>query len=214
MATSYSIDVQVRTIIGKKVARLRREGILPATVYGKGVTPISIQLEARAFGNTFRHAGRTALVELKIPGEATLSAFIHAIQRHPVSRQITHVDFRVVNLREEITVEVPITFTGESLLVAREDAVLNQMLNSLQVRALPASLPQHIEVDIGVLNELGKSVHVRDLATSGDYTILNDADDVIVALSASRMASDEEEAAEGEAEGTSEPEESGEGDDE
>jgi len=104
MADKISLALENRTLIGKKVNRLRHEGILPATVYGKGVGPFAVQVNARVFSDTLRHAGRTTLVELQIPGQKPQSAFIHALQRHPVTRAIIHADFRVVDLRTEITV--------------------------------------------------------------------------------------------------------------
>src|SRR5262245_7686605 len=193
MATTHSLAVELRTVLGKKVKQLRRSGLLPATVYGKGISPISIQIDERTFTSTYRHVGRTALVELNIPNQPIQSAFIHAVQRHPVSRSIIHVDFRVVDLKVAITVEVPLTFTGESPLVERGDAVLNQVLNSVEVRALPAELPSHIEVDISGLDELDKTIRVRDLPTASTYTIVTDEDELVVSLGQAREEEVEEE---------------------
>ena len=201
MATNqHTLDVQLRTVLGKKVKRLRREGQLPATVYGKGISPISIQLDERTFNLMYRQVGRSALVELTIPNQPMQSAVIHAVQRHPLSRAIIHVDFRVVDLRVEITVEVPITFVGESPLVERGDAVLNAAAHSLAVRSLPANLPQHINVDISGLDEIGKSIHVRDLAPSDDYTIQTDPDELLASLGVARTAEEDEAVVEEEAE--------------
>src|SRR5688500_6018031 len=86
MADKITLALDQRTVTGKKVSRLRRTGILPATVYGKGVGPFTVQLDARTFTDLLRRAGRTTLVELEIPGQKPQSAFIHALQRHPVSR--------------------------------------------------------------------------------------------------------------------------------
>ena len=188
----YSFDVQLRTVLGKKVAVLRREGLLPATVYGKGITPVSIQMDARTFNNTYRHIGRTALVDLNIPNQPQQSAFVHAVQRHPVSRSIIHVDFRVVDLRVELSVDVPITLIGESPLVEREDAIINQVLTSLSVRALPANLPQHIEVDISGLDEMDKTIHVSDVPGSSTYTIVTDPEELLVSLAPARVQEEEE----------------------
>src|SRR5262249_286087 len=145
----------------------RREGLLPATVYGKGVGPFAVQLNARTFSDVLRHAGRTTLVELDIPGQLPQSAFIHALQRHPVTRAIIHADFRVGDLRTEITVAIPIHIVGESDLVERGDALLNQVLTTVDVRALPAELPHAIEVDVSGLDSLDKSIYVRDITLPG-----------------------------------------------
>jgi large subunit ribosomal protein L25 len=189
--TTYNLDADLRTVLGKKVKLLRRDGLLPATVYGKGISPLSIQLNDRTFNQTYRHVGRTALVELHIPGQPIQSAFVHAVQRHPVSRSIIHVDFRVVDLKTALTVEVPIITVGESPLVVRGDAIINHAISSLLVRALPAELPQHIEVDVSILDSIEKTIHVRDLAGSGTYTIITDGDELVVALSQSREAAED-----------------------
>src|SRR5215510_3283398 len=134
MADRINLELENRTLVGKKVNRLRREGILPATVYGKGVGPLTVQLNARGFSEAYRRAGKTTLVDLTIPGQKAQSAFIHSLQRHPVTRAILHADFLVVDLRTEITVEVPIHIIGDSELINRGDATLNQVLNTLDVR--------------------------------------------------------------------------------
>src|SRR5215470_10945812 len=161
MADKITLALEQRTLVGKKVSQLRRAGILPATVYGKDVGPFTVQLDAHTFSNVLRHAGRTTLLELEIPGQKPQSAFIHGLQRHPVTRAIIHADFRVVDLLTEITVEVPIHIIGESELIERGDALLNQVLNTLDVRALPADLPHAIDVDISGLDGFDKSIRVR-----------------------------------------------------
>jgi large subunit ribosomal protein L25 len=204
MADKYSLSFDNRTILGKKVSRLRREGILPATVYGKGVGPFSVQINARTFTDTYRHAGRTTLIELAIPGQSTLSAFVQAIQRHPVTRAILHVDLLVVDLLKEITVEVPIHLIGESPVVERGDALLNQVLNTLAVRALPAELPHALDVDISVLDSLDKAIYVRDISLPGKAVIEAGEDELVIGLTMARE--EEEEEVEVEAEGEAEPE--------
>lgn len=194
MADRLKLDLETRTVIGKKVNRLRREGIMPATVYGKGVGPFSVQLNARTFSDAYRRSGKTALVDLAIPGQPAQSAFIHSVQRHPVSRAILHADFLVVDLRIEIVVDIPIHIAGESPLVARGDAILNQPLSTLSVRALPTDLPSHIEVDISGLDSIDKTIHVSDLPALEKGAILTAGDELIVSLTPSRAA--EEEAAE------------------
>lgn len=195
MADKITLALENRTVTGKQVNRLRRAGILPVTVYGKGVGPFTAQVDARTFGGVYRHAGRTALVELQIPGQPMQSAFIHALQRHPVSRAIIHVDFRVVDLLIELTVAIPIHIVGESELVERGDATLNQVLNTLDVRALPADLPSNIEVDISGLDSFDKSIHVRDIPYSGNGAIVTPEDELVVSLTPARAAEEVEEPA-------------------
>lgn len=195
MAEEITLSLEPRTLTGKKVNRLRRAGILPATVYGKGVGPFVVQLNARGFNDMLRRTGRTALLKLEIPGQQMLSAFIHVLQRHPVTRDIIHVDFHAVDLNVEMTTSVAIHLVGESPLVARGDALLNHTLTSLEVRALPAQLPSAIEVDISGLDSFEKTIHVRDIAASGSYTIETSGDELVVNLSQARDAAEDAEGA-------------------
>jgi large subunit ribosomal protein L25 len=205
MADRQVLELERREVVGKKVARLRRSGVLPATVYGKGVGPFSVQVNARTFSDLYRKVGRTALVDLKIPGQKTHAAFIHAVQRHPVTRDIIHADFRVVDLRTEITVDVPVHLVGESELVRRGDAIFNQALTTIALRALPTDLPPHIEVDVSGLDSFDKSIHVRDLTPPEKTTFATDEDELVVSLTPAR-ATEEEEAAAAEEATAAEPE--------
>lgn len=193
------MDLQIREIIGKKVKSLRNQGILPATVYGKGVGPFSVQIDDRTFQTIYRQVGRTSLVKLNIPGQPEQSAFIQDVQRHPVTRNILHADLHVVDLKAEMNVEVPVMITGESLLVERGDAVVNAGLSVIEVRGLPANLPHHIEVDISGLDSLDKAIYVSDLASGEDCVFVTPAEEMVVSLTQTRVeeAEEEEEEVEG-----------------
>jgi large subunit ribosomal protein L25 len=192
MADRIQLELEDRTLTGKKVNRLRREGLLPATVYGKGVGPFTVQLTARTFNEAYRRAGRTGLIDLAIPGQSSVSAFVHALQRHPVTRVIQHVDFLAVDLRVEVTVEVPVHIVGEPEIVRRGDAILNQGLTALAVHALPADIPSFIEVDINGLDSLDKSIHVADITLPTNGTIVTPADELVVSLTPARVVEEEE----------------------
>jgi large subunit ribosomal protein L25 len=189
-ATQTILEAQTRTVTGKKVKHLRQEGLIPATVYGKGFNPQSIQVNDRAFNVLYRRTGKTALIDLMIDG-VLASVFVQAVQRHPLSRNIIHIDFKVVNLRVAVQVEVPVTTVGESPLVARGDALINYALSMVMIEALPAELPQHVEVDISGLTSIEKSIHVRDIATGSNYRILTDPDAVLISLAQLRQIEEE-----------------------
>ncbi len=203
MSEKYTLSLEPRAVLGKKVKRLRRSGILPATVYGKGVEPIAVQVDARSFNAVYRQAGRTSLVELHIAGRQPLAAFIHALQRHPVTRDIIHADFRAVDLSQEVEVAVPLHIEGESPLVASGEAVLNQVLNVVEIRALPSNIPAHLTVDISGLDAFDKNIHVRDLALPPGVALATPGDELVVGLAHARAAEEEEAAA---AETPAEPE--------
>ena len=178
---SIEIKLQKRSVIGKKVNNLRKAGILPATVYGKHLAPINVQTELRGFMPLMKAAGRTNLVTLHIEGEATIAAFVHTYQRHPVSRTIIHVDFHAVDLNETVEVDVPVHMIGASIMVTRGDALLNNV-TSLRVKALPTSLPSSLTVDISVLDSLEKAIHVSDIVLPAGATIIGNGGDLVVGL--------------------------------
>lgn len=203
MAERPTLTLERRTVLGKKVKTLRRSGLVPATVYGKGVEPIAVQLGARTFADMLRKAGKTTLLDLSIPGERPLSAFIHALQRHPVSREILHVDLRVVDLRTEIVVAVPVHLEGDSPLVARGDALLNIVHTTLNVRALPTDVPSSLHVDVSGLDSFEKTLHVSDITLPSGVAVELPGDELLVSLTAARTEVEETPAAE---EGAAEPE--------
>jgi large subunit ribosomal protein L25 len=190
-STSQILTAESRTVTGKKVKHLRTQGLIPATVYGKGFDPQSVQVNARAFNLLYRKTGKTALIDLQI-GDVPAAVFVQAVQRHPLSRDIIHVDFKVVNLKVAVQVEVPVITVGESPVVVRGDAMVNHALGTVMVSALPAELPQHIEVDISGLTSFDKSIHVSDIAANVSYKILNDPDTVLISLTQLRAASEDE----------------------
>jgi large subunit ribosomal protein L25 len=205
MADRIKLDFESRSVTGKKVGQLRRQGLLPATVYGKGVGPFNVQINARTFSDLYKQAGKTSLLDITIPGQKAQSAFIHSVQRHPVTRAILHADFLAVDLLVEVTVDVPVHVVGESPLVARGDAILNQPLNALSVRALPTDLPSNIEVDISSLDSMDKTIHVRDIPALASGTITTPEDELVISLTPARVVEAEEVAAEEEVE-AAEPE--------
>jgi large subunit ribosomal protein L25 len=199
MSTRLSLDAQPRTVIGKHVKYLRQQGLLPAVVYGKETAPISIQIDDRTFNLTYRKAGHTSLVDLNIPGQGELAAFVQDVQRHPVTRAIMHADFRVVDLKVVIGAEVPIYLTGTSELLENGQAVMNQTLAQLEVRALPANIPSYVEVDISGLESFDVSLTVNDIPVTGDFEVVTDPETVVASLTPVRVRAAEEEETEEEA---------------
>jgi large subunit ribosomal protein L25 len=206
MSDALMLDAQPRTVVGKHVKYLRQQGLLPAVVYGKETAPISVQIDDRTFNLTYRKAGHTSLVNLQIPGQGELAAFVQDVQRHPVTRTIMHADFRVVDLKVAINAEVPIYLTGTSPLTESGQAVLNQTLAQLEVHALPANIPSYIEVDVTPLDSFERSLTVSEIPTPGDFEVLTDGEEVVVSLTPVRTRVEQEEAEEAEAAAEDDPE--------
>jgi large subunit ribosomal protein L25 len=189
--------VEVREVLGKRVARLRREGILPANIYGHGLESVSVQVNGEEFEHLMRTSTANEVIDVKVAGErAARPVVMHRVQRNPLTSGALHVDFYQVSLREKMRAAVPLMVTGQSEAVETYNGVLVHALDELSIEALPLDIPTHIEVDISVLAELESSVHVRDLVVPGNVTVLNEPDAVVVKVEAPRIALElEEEAA-------------------
>jgi large subunit ribosomal protein L25 len=177
VSTRPVVAAEPREVHGKHLNALRRQGIVPAVVYGHGRKSQSIQLEARAFDDLRRTATRNSLVDLKIGSGRALPVLLQGIQEHPVKRHPIHVDFFVVKMTEELQVDVPITFVGESQAVDKLGGTLLHLREHITVRALPADLPHAIELDISSLDGFEAVLHVRDLVVPTGVTVLVDPDE-------------------------------------
>jgi len=142
--------------------RLRGEGRIPAVIYGHGIDPISIAVDARELRQALStDAGLNALLSLDVDGTSHL-AMARVLQRHPVRQTVIHIDFQIVRRDEVMSVEVQVSLVGEAVLVSRENGVVDQQLHSLTVKATPDRIPHGIEVDISAL-EVGSSIRVADI---------------------------------------------------
>lgn len=197
------LAAQRREIRGKHVARLRREGVLPAVVYGHGHESEAIQLDAREFETLRRHAGRNALLDLKVGSSRATPVIVHGLQTHPVNRSTLHVDFFVVRMTEELTVDVPITIVGQAEAAEQGGGTLLHLLSSITVRALPANIPQGLDLDVTPLVDFDTVLHVRDLQVPAGVTVVTDAEEAVARVQPPRVEEEEvapaaEEGAEGE----------------
>ncbi|GJM38048.1 MAG: hypothetical protein DHS20C19_14150 [Acidimicrobiales bacterium] len=194
--------------------RLRREGRVPAVVYGLDADPVNVSIawpDLRAALTT--DAGVNAIITLTIDGQEQLS-IVKDLQRHPVRRDVIHIDFMRVTADQQIEADVPVVLIGEALEVSRANGMVDQTLYTLTVSAKPAEIPDEIEVDISTM-QLGDSIHVSDLPLPPGVTTEVDPEDSVahsMVTRSTREAMAEEEAAEAEAE-AAEGEESGDGDD-
>ena len=182
-----TLAAEHREVTGKKVALMRQAGRLPAVVYGHGVDSNPISIDAHDFELLRRRSGPNALVDLSIDGDKARPVLVHTIQIHPVNRRMLHVDLFVVRMTEELTVDVPLTATGESSAVSLHGGTLLHPIESVRVRALPDHLPQSIEYSIASLTDFDTTIHVRDLVVPADVTLLTDGDEIIARVQAPRV---------------------------
>ena len=188
------LALDARQAQGKANKRLRREGFVPGVVFGKGEGSTSVQVEAKEFETLYRAAGKTSIVKLTLPGESRAkSAFIKNVQRHPISGQAIHIDFYVVNLKQEMEVTVPLVFVGEAPAVEETGGTLLHNLSSIRVKALPGDIPHQIEVNVSVLTSLDVAIHVRDLNLNRELVqVLTDGDTLVATVVPPRIEEEPE----------------------
>src|SRR5438874_6173515 len=183
------LSVEPREVLGKKVARLRRAGIIPANVFGHNLSSVAVQVPVIELQRTLKVSTVNEVIDLKVEGErAARPMIINKVQRDPLTSAILHADFYQVSLREKMRADVPIVVTGTSEAVGTYNGVLIQPLEVLHIEALPLDIPAHIEVDVTPLTQLEQSLHVRDLGVPASVTVLNDPDVVVVKVEAPRIS--------------------------
>jgi len=176
------LTAKPRKTLGRKVKKLRREGLLPANLYGKKIKSQSLELPAAEFLKIYKQEGETGLIDLKIDSQVH-PVLVHNLQIHSVTDEPLHVDFREVSLTEKITADVPIEIRGEAPAVEQKKGILIQPLNEVEVEALPADLPDQILVDVSKLEEVGQSISVADLVYEKEKVkVLADVSEIVVKI--------------------------------
>ncbi len=168
------LNAEARTLLGKKVKKLRREGLLPANVYGKGLSSKSLQVKIADFQIVYKQVGETGLVELKADGQ-THPVLIKNLQMDYSTNTPLHADFYQVNLKEKVKTMVPVELVGEAKAVTEKIGVLLQTLSEVEVEALPDRIPEHIEANVEMLAEIGAGITVGELKIEEGVVILTDA---------------------------------------
>lgn len=186
---SLVIEAQPRAVKGRtKVKKLRREGWVPAVIYGQEMTPVLAQVPEKELERVLHSGGRTQLVQVTVQGDGTHNVLIREVQRDPVRHVPLHVDFYAVSMREKQEVEVPVVGVGEPEGLGGDVMVL-QVLDTVLVEALPADIPAQIEVDLSLLKPGEKDViTVADLPKIPGVEYLEDADAAVFSLSMTAAA--------------------------
>jgi len=177
------IQAKPRMVIGKQVKAQRREGRLPAILYGKKIQPIPVSLDYHEASRILPAISSSQLILVDVDGEKH-NALIREKQYHPVQGKLVHVDFMVVSLTEKLRADVSIHLEGEAPAVKEFNGVLVTGLEEVEVEALPGDLPERITVDISTLDEIGSAIHVSDLHLPEGVKILSDLEDMLVLVTA------------------------------
>jgi len=167
-----------RTLVGRKVSSLRKQGITPANIYGKNIKSAAVQVNVKDFIQVFKQAGETGLVELQLE-DKKLPVLIHNIQVDPITEEPLHVDFYQVNMKEKVKAEVPLEFIGESKVVKEGSGIFSVIIDEISVECLPGDLVDHIDVDISSLKEFGDAIRLSDLTLPKGMELMQDDTSVI-----------------------------------
>ena len=187
-----------RDVVGKQVKALRREGKLPAVIYGRHTDPINVNLDAHAAAVALAKVTSSSLVTIDVEGTEHL-ALVREKQRDYIKNKLLHVDFLAVSLTEKLRTKVAVHFIGVSGAVKDFNAVMVHNLEELEVECLPADLPERIDVDISALNRPGEGIRLRDVQVSDKVRLLADPDTMVAVATFAKV--EEETAAVAGAEG-------------
>jgi len=168
-----------RSVIGKQVKALRRQGFLPGVVYGHHFEPVAIQLDAHSAGRIIPTLTSTSVITVELDGTA-IPALVREKQKNYIKGSLTHVDFQAISLTEKIRAWVQIHLRGAAPAVKDFNAVLVNNMEEVEIEALPSDLPERIELDLSGLKKLGDAVHVRDLTLPANVEMLSPGDEVVV----------------------------------
>lgn len=179
-----SLHAEERNILGKKVKKLRRDGKLPAHVFGKGLDTEPVAVSAKDFLTTFHLAGETGLIDLKIGSEKVRPVLVRDVQYDPITGQPIHIDFYQVNLTEKVKAPVPLVLVGEQPeSVHLGETIVLQTLNEVEVEALPTDLVEKIEVDITSLKNIDDYINIGQLDYDRSKLTINvDQEEIVVKL--------------------------------
>ena len=198
MADDITLVAETGRTTGSAASRrLRANGKVPAVLYGRGAEPVSLTVDWRDLRAALTtDKGLNALLTLKVGSKKT-TALVKDLQRHPVRRDVLHVDFLSVDVDVVISTDVPIVLEGEAILVIREQGVVDQVMNAIVVQAKPEDIPGHLSVDVSAL-EIGHTLTVADLQLPPGVAIEVDPEETVVTAQLTSLALAEEEEGEGE----------------
>ena len=173
-----------RTVTGKKTRFLRREGVTPTHLFGHGIDSLALQCDSAELQHIISQAGKTRPITITIDNDkGPRSVFVREVQRGTLSRELLHVDFYEVKKGEKITVDVPLVFVGEAPAMKEKGRILTTAMTTLPIECLPELIPPQIDVDISPLDDLDKSILVKDIKLRPEIAVKADPEQLVVKVS-------------------------------
>ncbi len=201
MTDQIVIEAQKRNLKGKKVGALRRQGFLPGIIYGRigkdPIDPILIQLDLHEASKTIRKLTGSSLVRVMVDGEE-YPVVLREVQKDIIYGTLKHVDFMAISLTEKLQTAVPIELIGQAPAEVTMAAVVVTGISELEIECLPQDMPERIEVDATVLEDIDSVIYVKDLDLPDNIDVLTDPDELIAGVTYVTIEEEEEEEEEGE----------------
>lgn len=185
---SQSIKLSPRTVTGKKVKALRRQGIIPVHFYGADVASSAFQVEAQVLRQVLPRVGTN--IPLSVDADQLKGdniCFVREVQRHPVTEEILHVDFLRVDVSQAIRAEVPIAVIGTAPAVRNLGGTLLRPLQTILIESLPMNVPSSLSIDVSDLDDFEKAVYVRDISVDSNVTVVTDQEELLARVSPPRI---------------------------
>lgn len=176
--SKITLKAKNREITGKKVKKDRKDGILPAVLYGHGQKNLNLSVKYLDFSRVYEKAGENAIVELDIEGK-NIPVLICDTQTEPMSGNFSHIDFHQVNMKEDVEANIPLEFIGESEAVKAFGGVLVRNVEEVEVKCLPTELPSNFIIDISALKTFEDQIKISDIKIPAGVEILDDLETVI-----------------------------------
>lgn len=184
------LTVQKREKFGKATNALRKAGLVPAELYGRGIANEHLAIPLKELRRVLKQAGQGTMVNVVVEGQKR-PVMIHELMHDPVSDEITNVDLYQVRLDEKIKVRIPVEFTGESQAVKEKNGLLVKAMQDVEVEALPNDIPRSVSVDISKITDIGQSVYVKDIVIGSSVKFTAGADNVVATVTA-KMTEEQE----------------------
>lgn len=184
--TKINLKSKIREVVGKNLNRYRKDGLVPAVVYGHKSKPESLWVNALDFSKIYEKAGENTVIELDLESGSKVNALINDIQLDPMSGNFLHVDFFQVRMDEKVEADIPLEFVGEAPAVKELGGVLLKNLDAVKVSCLPGDLPAKIEIDISILKNFDIHIKIKDLKISDKVKILLEDEAIIAGVTPPR----------------------------
>ena len=186
-----TLTAQKREVFGKKVKKLRQEGMIPAELYGRGVPNIHLSIPAKEFAKAYKEAGEHSVLYIEVDGQSH-PVLVHDVHESSIKPEVLAIDFHEIRMDEKVKAHVPLLFQGEPPAVKELEGILIKNMDEIEVEALPADLPHTIAVDLTGLKELDESIYVKNLPKSDKFEYVIDAETVVVSVTAPKEEEVEE----------------------